>query len=102
LKPDKSYVECIVRNKSARAVRVPSVYSGGYDSDVMLHVGANLYSYYKLVFWAGAKKERTQLLKPGQEMTVFKDELRAVFLLDIDKAKPLVPGEKRYYWSWSA
>src|SRR5205807_1340548 len=31
LNPGEAFVECIVRNKSAKAVDVPTVYTGGHD-----------------------------------------------------------------------
>ena len=35
-------------------------------------------------------------------MTVFKDELAKVLVLDTDKVEPLKPKQERYYWSWRA
>jgi hypothetical protein len=105
LKPDKNYIECTVRNGSQQAVQVPAVLAGGWDSDLILRVVAperwHFFDFH-LVMWASPKKKATKLLEPGEEMVVFKDELRAVLLLDTDKAKPLKPNEPRYYWSWRA
>jgi hypothetical protein len=109
LKPGDSFVECIVRNGSDMAVAVPVTYSGGWSSDLLLHgtpvFGKEVFGLHhemKLVYWAGELKKETKLLKPGEELTVFKDTLNAVLVLDRTKDKPLKPKEPRYYWSWMA
>jgi hypothetical protein len=37
----------------------------------------------------------------GQEIAVFKEELRPLLRLDPKEPKALRPAEPRYYWSWS-
>src|SRR5262249_35304704 len=104
LKPDKSFVECVVRNKSKQAVRVPR-YSGGWGTDMMLRVvgpGGWRFHDLHLVIWAGDTKKGTVLVNAGEEAMVFKDDLNAVLRLDLNKGKPLKPKEPHYYWSWSA
>ena len=99
-KPDKSYVECTIRNSGVNEIRVPSNYTGGWESDTILK--STGWHELRLVFWAGEKNKQFRQVKPGEEITIFKDELNAVLLLDMTKAKALMPKEKRYYWSWQA
>jgi hypothetical protein len=101
LKPDKSFVECIVHNQSPKAIQVPSGLAGGFDTDMTLTSGDRSFGL-RLVMWAGDKNKETKLLKPGAAMTIFKDSLRNVLLLDEEKVKPLTPKEERYYWTWNA
>jgi hypothetical protein len=100
LKPADSFVECIVRNKSDKAIQVPTVYTGGHEGDMSLV--ARHYWQLALVAWAGPKEQVATLLKPATEMTIFKKELKDIFLLDMTRQKPLMPAERRWYWSWSA
>ena len=100
LKPDKNYLECIVRNKADRSIQVPTVYTGGHNGDISLRAKERF--GLRLIFWAGKEKQVHKLLKPGEEITVFKDSLANVFLLDMDKDKPLKPREERFYWTWEA
>lgn len=105
-KPEKGYVECTVRNGTDKPVEVPTVYSGGYDAEMKLtaHIASEggWWHELRLVYWAGSKKKETKLLQPGEQLVLFKDELKAMLLLDGFKEKPLNPNEKRYYWSWQA
>lgn len=101
LKPEKSYVECIVKNGTDKAVQVPVIYSGGYYHDDLVLTAGGQWEL-RLVIWAGQAKKESKLLKPGEELTVYKDSLVNVLLLDMEKGKPLKPREERYYWSWSA
>lgn len=100
LKPEKSFVECVVRNGSDRAVEVPTVYTRDYEGDLVLSAGARHGLW--MITWAGPAKQKTVLLLPGRELTVFMDELRAVLLLDLNSQKPLLAGEKTYHWTWMA
>ncbi len=109
LKPEQNHVECIVRNGTDKAIEVPANYAGGWNSDLVLRAGMiyepGTFGFYHgliLVYWAAEKKKETKLLNPGAETTVFKDELKAVLLLDGFEEKRLVPKEKRYYWDWQA
>jgi hypothetical protein len=104
LKTEQAFIECIVRNKSDKAVAVPTLYAGGYDADLVVWAdgeGPGLRHELRLVFWAGPKQQHRSL-KPGDEATVFKALLKDVLLLEVEKDKPLMPKEGRYYWSWSA
>jgi hypothetical protein len=100
LKPEQAFVECTVRNQSSKAVEVPTRYTGGHDSTLVLW--ATDQHDLRLVWWAGSKEQVTKSLAAGTEMTVFKALLKDVLLLDVDTPKPLMPKEERYYWSWSA
>ncbi len=100
LKPGKSFVECVVRNGSDRAVEVPTVYTRDYEGDLILSAGARHGLW--MIAWAEPAKQKKVLLLPGREITVFKDELRAVLLLDLNAQKPLLAGEKTYHWTWMA
>jgi hypothetical protein len=55
-----------------------------------------------LIAWADQQKQETRLLQPKEALTVFKADLKDVLLLEMVKEKPLMPGEKRWYWSWMA
>lgn len=102
LKPGDHHLKCIVRNVSDRAVEVPTFYSGGYDGDLKLQAAARW--ELTLVRWAGVKKKEHKKLQPGEEVVVFKDTLRQLFLLDVKdpKSLSLKPQEERHYWSWTA
>jgi hypothetical protein len=114
LKPGDAYLECTVRNNTDRAVKVPTVYSGKYGSDIILGAGSfygpltnatQIYSSMlglRLVHWASPKKQEVKLVKPGETITIFKEELRPLFLLNDNKEKPLKPNEPRFYWTWNA
>jgi hypothetical protein len=104
LKPGDSFVECTVRNQSAKAVQVPTVYTGSWEkSDMTLTGGGGgWWNGLRLVRWAGTKKQETKLLERDREMIVYKASLREILLLDMDKAAALKPKEERWYWSWSA
>jgi hypothetical protein len=110
-KPEKGFIECIVHNRSEKAIRVPSVYAGGWQSDMVLNSwpGASkspgvgdVFGRLTLVRWAADTKKQAAPLEPGKEMTVFKDDLEKVLILDGFKVKPLKPKEERYYWTWQA
>jgi hypothetical protein len=101
LKPDKSYIECTVRNSGVNEIRIPSVYAGGWESDDMVLKSPGFHEL-RLVHWAESKTQHFQRVKPGEEITIFKDELTKVLLLDLTKPTALKPQEKRYYWSWQA
>jgi hypothetical protein len=88
--PKDSYVECVVRNDSARSVRVPTVYNAGFDRDIILRGGA-----VWLVYWGKAKKQEYATLEPGKEMSIFKAPLKALLLDPIHQ-----PGNGR--WTWEA
>jgi len=94
--PGDAFVECVVRNQTEQAVRVPVTYTGGYENQVMTLYGGPL----TLVMWAGDKKAMFDALAPGKERSVFKAPLKELLLLDLAMNKPLKPAEKRYYWSW--
>ena len=100
LKPGRSFLECVVRNKSDKAIKVPVLYSGGYDSDMVLSDGT--VRDLRLIVWAGPKDKATKLVGPGEELTIFKESLREVLLLDVTEPKALIPEERRYYWTWQA
>jgi hypothetical protein len=100
LNPGDAFVECIVRNKSTKAVNVPTAYSGGYRSDLVLYASGR--HDLSLIWWAGSQKPEKKALAGGAEMTVFKAALKDVLLLDTVKPKALIPKEERFYWSWSA
>ena len=107
LKPDKTFVECSVRNGTTKPITVPTSYDGGWESDMKLSAfqgrDARLWwNELRLVQWAGEKTKAKKLLQSGEEAVVFKDELKAVLVLGPQKDKPLMPKEKRYYWSWDA
>jgi hypothetical protein len=101
LKPGDSYIECIVRNQSKKAVQVPVGYGAGFDQPTSLHTSWPL--GLRMVLWGEAKKkQQAKLLKPGEEMILFKESLKEVLLLEMTKEKPLLPKERRYYWTWQA
>lgn len=102
-KPGESFVECVIRNKSKKPVKVPSNYAGGHRTDLTLH--GSTYGGFRevwLVKWASDRKQETTVLRPGNEMVVFKDLLKDVLVLDSFDPKPLKPKEARYYWGWDA
>ena len=101
LKPEKSYVEFILRNKTEKQIKVPTNYTGGYQDAVMVLWAKHEWPL-SLVNWAGPKEQVLKPLKPREEMTVFKLELKDILHLDVDKEKPLIPNERRWYWSWIA
>jgi len=108
-KPEKSYAECIIRNGTDKPIVVPSNYSGGWRSDLFIHAHT-IYGKESgrahtltLVRWADKTDNETKMLKPGEEFSVFKNDLRAVLVLDSDFKYPrLKSSEPRYYWSWMA
>ncbi|MFO0969365.1 MAG: hypothetical protein U0793_27735 [Gemmataceae bacterium] len=101
LDPGKHEMECVVHNGSDRPIRVPLVYMRGFKQEMSLVASAEW--PLTLIGWAGAVEKKDLLLKPGEQATVFKESLNALLLLDIKEGKgTLIPGEKRYYWSWIA
>jgi Cellulase (glycosyl hydrolase family 5) len=107
LKPGNAFLECTVRNGTATAVTAPSVFDGNWISDVKLTAfrgpeAGLAWIPMNLHYWATDKKKETKLLQPGEELTVFKDELKAILILDANKDKPVAPKQKRYYWLWTA
>lgn len=102
LKPGDHHLKCVVRNLSDKAIDVPTFYSGGFDADLKLQAAERW--ELSLVKWAGVKKTERKKLAPGEEMVVFQDTLRDLFLLYAKDPKSLAlkPREERYYWSWSA
>jgi hypothetical protein len=101
LKPEKSHVEFIVRNKTENEIQVPTAYTGGYQGSAMI-LWAKHHWALSLVNWAGPKAQVLKPLKADAEMTIFKGELRELFHLDLDKEKPLKANERTWYWSWIA
>jgi hypothetical protein len=99
-KPGESYLECKSFNGTDKAVHVPTVYAGGFEGDMSLKT-IGRYDFH-LVVWAGKAKQETKLLKPGEQIIVFKDSLASVLLLSMDKDTPLKPNQERYYWTCSA
>lgn len=102
--PGKHEIECIVKNGSDKPIVVPVGYDGGFSSHMELIAMDHRWPL-SLVAWAAPKKQTKVALKPGEEVRVFRDTLRAVLLLDVKEEigkPPLIPGEKRYYWSWIA
>jgi hypothetical protein len=100
LKPGDAHLECVVRNGSDRAVRVPVTYSGGHEADLSLHTPRT--PKLRLILWAGPEKKEHKELKPSAEVTAFKALLKDVLLLEVVKRKPLAPREQQYYWTWEA
>jgi hypothetical protein len=100
LKPGDSYIECIVRNQSEKAVQAPLGYSSGFSQPTALY--AEERHQLRMVLWGDKKQAEMKLLKVGEELVVFKESLKEVFLLEMRKEKPLLPKERRYYWTWQA
>jgi Cellulase (glycosyl hydrolase family 5) len=98
LKPAKAFIECVVRNNTDKEVKVPTTYGG---EDMTLRTAGNWLTL-RMIHWAAGKKQETKLLKPGEEMVIYKEDLKTVLLLDMDKEKPLKPNEPRIYWTWMA
>ena len=102
LRPGDSFLECVVRNQADRELVVPVGLAGGFTRDVLLTSG-RAFNPLTLVYWGGPKEQETTRLAAGKEVTVFKASLKDILLVGPDAAaKPLMPREKRYYWSWSA
>jgi hypothetical protein len=99
--PEKDYLECIVRNKSEKAVRAPTKYTGGFQGMNML-LWADGRWPLTMHNWAGEKEQVMKPLNPKEEVVVFKMGLTELFLLADEKEKPLKPKEPRVYWSWPA
>lgn len=97
--PGDHFLQCTVRNVSEKPVEVPTVYVGGHSGEMSLTDGL-----LRLVFYGGPKAQQYKRLEPGQEATVFRATLRDVLRLDFknDADRPLLPGQKRYYWDWRA
>ena len=103
LNPKHSYLECIVRNKSKQTIQVPTSYGGGFNASMSLQSTERW--ILRLIRWGAAKpgkKEDLKPLAPGKEMTVFKNYLNDLFLLNMERDKPLKPNERRWYWTWQA
>ncbi len=96
--PGDSFVECTVRNDSAKAVRVPTVYNAGFDRDMILKgdgVKSRGWGLW-LVYWnEKMPKQRLEQVEPGKELTVFKAPLASVLLLQADAKNPAT-------WTWEA
>ena len=96
-----------MRNGTSKPVTVPSLFDGNWNSDIKLIAhrdrGAGLHWIeMSLHYWATDKKKESRLLQPGEEMTLLKDDLKAILILDENKNKDPAPKVKRYYWSWTA
>src|SRR5262249_47426918 len=91
LKPGDAYLECTVHNRSSKPILAPTVYTGGYESDIVLATEHRFGLH--LVHWAGPKKQDPKPVPPGETITVFKADLNSLFLLGVDKQKPLKPNE---------
>jgi hypothetical protein len=94
-KPGDAFVQCVVKNGSKETLSVPSVYTGGWEQDMVLEAHG-----LRLVYWAGAKNKKHVKLEPGKELVVFKAPLVDVLLLGPDGGKKPKPAEPRFYWSW--
>src|SRR4051794_12906853 len=55
LNPGESFVECVVRNKSAKAVEVPTVYVAGHAGEMALWA-VHRWDLH-LIAWAGPQKQ---------------------------------------------
>lgn len=99
--PGDHHLKCTVRNTSDRNIRVPTIYTAGFDADMSLTASER--HPLNLVFWGGPKKQEMKALEPGRERLIFQDTLQAVLLLDFKRVpQSLKPGEARYYWNWRA
>ncbi len=92
--PGNSFVECIVRSNSSRAVSVPTVYTDRPNRGIILKGGTNRWGLW-LYRWDGAKEQILVALPPNQECTVFKAPLKEILFLD--------PTQKKQVgWTWEA
>jgi hypothetical protein len=97
--PGKASVKVIVRNNGKVAVKVPTVYTAGFDREVILK-GGSQYSGMWLVYWQDDRpKQRYTSLAPGKEMLLFEAPLKDL-LLDPIKQKAGKTGKAR--WTWEA
>jgi hypothetical protein len=87
--PKDSLIECIVRNESKEAIKVPTTYKHGYDDRSIILNGGQLY----LVSKNRDAKQMLVNVEPGKELTVFKAPLRELLL---------TANGKDYYWTWDA
>jgi hypothetical protein len=92
--PKDSFVECVVRNQSAAAVKVPTVYTygAGYEQEMILKGKHQRGWDLSLINWDKEAKPVHALLEPGKELAIFKGSLR----------KLLLPEGNRHIWNWVA
>jgi hypothetical protein len=105
LAPGKHELECVVRNGSDKALEVPLGYEGGFRTDVsLIATGPALHWPLNLVSWGSSKERKTAVVKAGKELVIFKETLADMLLLNVkeEEGPPLIPGVKRWYWSWIA
>lgn len=107
LKPGKAFMEGTVRNGTAKPITVSARFDGNWSSDIKVNAwrGREAGLWWiemSLHYWATDKKKETKVLQPGEEMTLLKDDLAAILVLDENKNKEPTPKVKRYYWGWTA
>jgi hypothetical protein len=92
--PKDSFIACVIRNNSDKAIKVPAGYVPGYDRDMILKADAPNFGWgLWLVRWRGDAKPPHVLLEPGQQLSVFKASLKE--LLFPEKSKQV-------RWTWEA
>ncbi len=93
--PGDASLKIVVRNTGKAAVKVPTVYTSGFDREIILKGGGHPWGLW-LVYWTVKKPQRLVSLAPGKEITVFEAPLKEVLLDPIDRKA------RKATWAWEA
>jgi hypothetical protein len=91
--PKDSFIEVRLKNDGKEKARVPTLYTSGFDRDIILKGGGHSWGLW-LTGWGPEKKHTMVDLQPGKEVVIFKLPLGELLLPSTTT--------KSGRWTWEA
>jgi hypothetical protein len=94
--PGDASLKVVVRNHGRAAVKVPTVYTAGFDRAIILKGGSGPWGLWLVSWGEPGQTQRYKSLAPGKEVVVFEAPLKEI-LLD-----PIKRKTAKAAWTWEA